>query len=77
MAARAPTPPTCRGFRPAVLRQRRRSRQAHPEALLKMVAGPLMALVPLSLLLGVVYYGVPREPAWIVLAIMIVPTIAW
>jgi len=34
------------------------------------VAGALMALVPLALLLFVVSYGVPRDPAWIVLAIV-------
>ena len=34
------------------------------------VAGALMALVPLSLLLAIVYYGVPRDPAWIALAVV-------
>lgn len=34
------------------------------------VAGALMALVPLALLLCIVYYGVPRDPGWIVLAIV-------
>jgi tellurite resistance protein len=34
------------------------------------VAGALMALVPLSLLLAVAYYGVPREPAFVALAIV-------
>jgi tellurite resistance protein len=34
------------------------------------VAGALMALVPLSLLLCIVYYGAPREPAWVALAIV-------
>jgi len=46
----------------------------HPQAISgefqHPVAGPLMALVPLSLLLCVVYYGVPREAAWIALAIV-------
>ena len=34
------------------------------------VAGALMALVPLSLLLCVTYYGVPHDPAWIALAVV-------
>jgi tellurite resistance protein len=33
------------------------------------VAGALVALVPLALLLFVVSYGVPRDPAWIALAL--------
>jgi len=46
----------------------------HPKAIAgefqHPVAGALMALVPLSLLLCVVYYGAPQDPGWMALTLV-------